>query len=155
MEVAGAAVLGLLHQVRTVEMEVAGAAVPGLLHQVRTVEAGEVNPPQARRMVMATAIMVGMAKVSRRHHPMVEINSTVPMEIRDMVVTAAMAVAVVTVGMVTRVPRADTAAAMEEAMVAATETVTTVSAIIWIKTLIGKQIVYQRFKRIFMWNTQM
>ena len=139
-------------------MEVAGAAVLGLLHQVRTVEDGEVNPPQAHKMVvrvMAKAITVGMAKVSRRHHPMVEINSTVPMEIRDMVVTAAMAVAVVTVGMVTRVPRADTAAAMEEAMVAATETVTTVSAIIWIKTLIGKQIVYQRFKRIFMWNTQM
>ena len=123
-------------------MEVAGAAVLGLLHQVRTEEAGEANPPQARRMVMATAIMVGMAKVSR-HHPMVEI--------RDMAVTAAMAVAV---GMVTRVPGAAMVVATEEAMAAATEIVITVLATTW-RTLIGQIRESQRFKRIFMWNTQM
>ena len=57
--------------------------------------------------------------------------------------------------MVTRVPGAAMVVATEEAMAAATEIVITVSAIIWNRTLIGKQMEYQRFKRIFMWNIQM
>ena len=143
-------------------MEVAGEAVLRLLHQVQTVVDGEVNPPKAHKTVvrvMGKVITVGTVKVRRPQHPMVEISSTVPVEIRDTVVTAAMVVAVVTVGMVTRVPGVDTEAAMvvvatEEATVAATEIVITVLATTW-RTLIGQIRESQRFKRIFIWSIQM